>query len=183
MANIIVSFPKLENAEKIKNMLVRNGLDVAGSCCNGSQTLALAEEMQSGVVVCGGRFPDMMCSELRECLSEDFEVCMMASGSMLDSVSCEGVVCLEMPVKARELVETIDMLCYNVDRKQKKKKRARPAVRSRKDEQYIKEAKALLMERNHMSEEEAHRYLQKSSMDSGTNLVETAQMILSLMKD
>ena len=28
---------------------------------------------------------------------------------------------------------------------------------------------------------EAHRYIQKCSMDSGTNMVETAQMILSMM--
>ena len=41
----------------------------------------------------------------------------------------------------------------------------------------------LLMARNHMTEEEAHRYLQKTSMDSGTNLVETAQMVLSMMTE
>ena len=39
----------------------------------------------------------------------------------------------------------------------------------------------LLMERNHMTESEAHRYIQKCSMDNGTNLVETAQMVLTLM--
>ena len=38
------------------------------------------------------------------------------------------------------------------------------------------------MERNGMSEEEAHRYIQKCSMDSGTNLVETAEMVLSMMR-
>lgn len=38
----------------------------------------------------------------------------------------------------------------------------------------------ILMQRNHLSEEEAYRYIQKSSMDSGTNMVETAQMILML---
>ena len=38
------------------------------------------------------------------------------------------------------------------------------------------------MGRNHMTEEEAHRYLQKCSMDSGTNMVETAMMVLSMMK-
>ena len=32
-----------------------------------------------------------------------------------------------------------------------------------------------------MTEEEAHRYIQKSSMDSGTGMTETAQMILSIM--
>jgi len=39
------------------------------------------------------------------------------------------------------------------------------------------------MERNNMSEEDAHHYIQKCSMDSATNMVETAQMILSLMRD
>ena len=47
----------------------------------------------------------------------------------------------------------------------------------------IAQAKALLMERSRMSEEEAHRYLQKSSMDSGTNMLETAQMVLTIMSD
>ena len=46
----------------------------------------------------------------------------------------------------------------------------------------IEEAKALLMERNHMTEDEAHRYLQKTSMDSGNTLVETAQMVFALMR-
>ena len=32
-----------------------------------------------------------------------------------------------------------------------------------------------------LTEEEAHRYIQKCSMDSGTNMVETAQMVLSIM--
>ena len=50
-----------------------------------------------------------------------------------------------------------------------------------KDMYYTKNAKILLMERNHLSEEEAHRYIQKSSMDNGTNMVETAQMILTLL--
>ena len=53
--------------------------------------------------------------------------------------------------------------------------------RSEREENYIKNAKALLMERNHLTEEEAHRYIQKSSMDNGTNMVETAQMILTLL--
>ena len=37
------------------------------------------------------------------------------------------------------------------------------------------------MARNHMTEEEAHRYIQKCSMDSGTNMAETAERVLSVM--
>lgn len=49
------------------------------------------------------------------------------------------------------------------------------------EQELIKQAKELLMDRNHMTETDAHRYLQKCSMDSGTNMVETAQMIMSLI--
>jgi len=45
----------------------------------------------------------------------------------------------------------------------------------------IDEAKKLLMNTRNMTEEEAHRFIQKSSMDSGTNMVETAQMVLQIM--
>ena len=46
---------------------------------------------------------------------------------------------------------------------------------------YISNAKMMLMQRNHLSEDEAYRYIQKLSMDSGTNMVETAQMLLMLL--
>ena len=34
-----------------------------------------------------------------------------------------------------------------------------------------------------MTEQDAYRYIQKCSMDSGTNMVETAQMILLMIYD
>ena len=56
----------------------------------------------------------------------------------------------------------------------------KPKVRSENDRKVITTAKELLMERNQMTEDEAHHYIQKLSMDSGTNMVETAEMILEL---
>ena len=65
--------------------------------------------------------------------------------------------------------------------RRRKKEKQKPKPRSKEERAVIENAKALLMERNHMTESEAHRYIQKCSMDRGTNLVETAQMILALM--
>ena len=56
-------------------------------------------------------------------------------------------------------------------------------MRSAEEQHIIDRAKSLLIERNHMTESEAHRYMQKCSMDSGTNLVETAQMVLTLLTE
>ena len=65
--------------------------------------------------------------------------------------------------------------------RRRKKLRQQPKQRDEKERAIINQAKALLMERNNMTEEEAHRYIQKCSMDSGTNMLETAQMVISLM--
>jgi response regulator NasT len=70
---------------------------------------------------------------------------------------------------------------YSQEKKKKKreKERLRAAKKRSPEEQMILDnAKAYLMERNHLSEEEAFRYIQKNSMDMGRSMVETAQMIL-----
>ena len=87
---------------------------------------------------------------------------------------------MSMPLKVHELIQTIDMMEYTISRR-KKRKRAMPKERSEEEKSIILEAKSVLMSRNNLTEEEAHRYLQKRSMNNGTDLVETAQMILSLM--
>lgn len=71
-------------------------------------------------------------------------------------------------------------MSYTITR-MRKKRRTEPKVRSEEEKRMLQDAKELLMVRNNMSEEEAHRYIQKRSMDNGTGLIETAQMILSLM--
>ena len=79
-----------------------------------------------------------------------------------------------------ELVNTLQMMVQTLERKKRKAKQ-KGKIRTPEEKALILEAKHLLMERNNMTEEEAHRYIQKCSMDSGTNMVETAQMVLSIM--
>lgn len=55
--------------------------------------------------------------------------------------------------------------------------------RSVEEQEYIDKAKKILIEQKQMSEPEAFRYIQKCSMDSGTNMVETAQMIILLAEE
>ena len=50
--------------------------------------------------------------------------------------------------------------------------------RSAEEERLICRAKAVLMEVNLMSEAEAHRFLQKRSMDTGAKLADTARLVL-----
>lgn len=181
MINIIVVLPKPEDARSIRNLLMKNGFQVNGVCTTGSQALSRIDELNGGIIICSYRMSDMMYSELHACLPNGFEMLLLASRDLLHE--CEGnhIMCLAMPFKVFDLINTVDMMCQAMERRRRKAKQ-KPRERSGEEEALIAEAKALLMNRNHMSEEEAHRYLQKCSMDSGTNLVETAQMVLAMMR-
>lgn len=182
MVSLIVVFPKIEDGKNIRNLLVRNGYSVVAVCTSGAQVLNYADSLNFGIVVCGYKFADMMYSELHECLPPNFEMLLLASQHVLSTCSSSDIVSLSMPIKGNDLINTIDMMVQTMTRKRKKQK-LKPRERNDEERELIKQAKKLLMERNNMSEEEAHRYIQKCSMDSATNMVETAQMVLSIMKD
>ena len=105
---------------------------------------------------------------------------LISSPSRLGGQAPGNVICLPMPLKVHDLISTLEMMVQAQVRIRRKMK-SRPRERSSEERRLIDEAKALLMERNNMTESEAHRYIQKCSMDSGTNLVETAQMVISLI--
>ncbi|MCD8122201.1 MAG: ANTAR domain-containing protein [Clostridiales bacterium] len=180
MANVIVAFSRQEDARNIKNILVRSGFQVFAVCTSGAQTLSQAEDLSSGIIVCGYRLTDMLFAELSECMPTGFDMLMVSSPRKWTAGTPENVVFLPMPLKVHDLVATLDMMAQAQDRR-RRKQRQQPKKRNEEEQQLINRAKGLLMERNGMTEEEAHRYIQKCSMDSGTNLIETAQMVISLI--
>ena len=181
MTNIIVVLPKIEDAKSIKNVLVRSGFSVTGICTTGAQAISQADGLHDGIIICSYKLMDMMYEELHECLPCGFEMLLMASQHLISECYGNNIVCLSMPLKVQELINTVGMMSESIERR-RRKARQKPKLRNEQEENMIKEAKELLMARNHMTEEEAHRYIQKCSMDSGTNMTETAQMVLTMMK-
>ena len=181
MTNIIVALPRLEDAKGIKNVLVRSGFQVTGCCSTGAQAISQADGLNDGILICSYKLADMMYNELHECLPQGFEMLLVASQSVIQECYGNDIVCLAMPLKVNDLISTVNMMADQI-LSRRRRQRLKARTRSAEEDALIQAAKELLMARNHMDEEEAHRYLQKCSMDSGTNLVETSQMVLSVMK-
>ncbi len=180
MLSIIIAFPKIEDANNIKLLLIRNGYEVNATCTTGAQAIAIANDLDEGIVISGYRLPDMLYRELNGYLPRGFEMLLITSAQRLSQCSEGNVVSLGVPIKAQDLLNTLQIMTYNSMRK-KKRERSKPRERTAEELEIVHRAKIVLMERNKMSEEEAHRYIQKNSMDSGTNLVEMAEIILRLM--
>jgi len=180
MIDIIVVFTQMKDGQGIRNLLVRNGYRVGIACTSGAQAKTYMDNIDYGIVVCGYKFSDMMYSELFHDLGPTFEMLLVASRAKLEEGVADGIVCVEMPLKSYDLLNTLEMMMQALERI-RKKGRQKPKERNIAQKAIIDEAKKLLMNTRNMTEEEAHRFIQKSSMDSGTNMVETAQMVLQIM--
>ena len=134
------------------------------SCCTASAALIEANQDQRGLIISGYKLPDMHYTQLYECIPKYFEMLLMGSANVVSSAE-SGIIAVTMPVKIYDLVNTVQMVLSQVERRYKKD-RKKPKKRTEKEENYI-----------------AYRYIQKCSMDNGTNMVETAQMILTLIYD
>ena len=182
MTGIIVALPKPEDAKNLKNLLMRNGISVTGACTTGAQAIALADGLNEGIIICGYKLADMIYAQLHQDMPPGFEMLLIVSQHIIGGGMVQGgIMCLSMPLKVHDLINTVDMMTRAIERKRRRQK-SKPKERSNEEIRLIKDAKEVLMNRNHMTEDEAHKYIQKCSMDSGTNLVETAQMVLTMMK-
>ena len=180
--NIILVFPKIETAKSIKVLLQRNGYSVDAVCTTVAQGLHVAGELDGGIIVSNYRLVDGMALEFYEDLHPNFQLLMIAPKDYIDSGSVRDVFSLTTPLHGKDLLDTLETISYAYTRWRKKKKAARPQ-RTQQEQKTIDLAKMLLMDRNGLSESDAHRYIQKSSMDNGTGVVEMAFMILALMNE
>lgn len=179
MLDIIVAFPRIGDARNLQKVLGRNGYEVNAVCDSGRKLIAVANELDGGIIICGYQFSDMLYREVYGYLPKGFAMVLVASPERLEYCTEKEIRKVEMPLHVGELLAALSTIEkeYSIKRK---KERARPKFRSEAEQRLIDEAKALLMEMKHMTENEAHRYLQKLSMDSGNSLVESAGMFLDI---
>ena len=176
MGSVIIAVPNQDRSEKMLGILRRHGFTAEATAPVGAEVLRAIGSMDSGIVICQRRFKDMSYLELFEYLPEHFNMLLITDND--DNYKPrDGLIRLLTPFKSSDLLNTAEMMIANIDAVIKRK---RKPVRSLEEKMKIDKAKHLLMERNDMTEPEAFRYIQKTSMDTGRSMVESAEMILML---
>lgn len=164
---------------KIKNILVKNGMEVSAICATGSQALQAIEQLEGGVIVGAVRYADMLYNELSEYLSDYCQMLVIGTERQWTQYGDDQTAFLPIPFRAYELIDAVSRLLNSLESKFKSENTI-SSQRSEDDKMIITRAKERLMEVCNYSEEEAHRFLQKRSMDNGTSMVDTAYMVLDL---
>ncbi|MCI8398366.1 MAG: ANTAR domain-containing protein [Oscillibacter sp.] len=174
MGRIVVAFSREESRKRIARLLASEGWEAAAVCTSGAEVLRAVHKMGSGVVICGFRLRDMTADALAADLRGLAVVMVLAKADCLELCGGENLFKLPAPAPRSDFFATLETLADL-----EATRLHRPASQRREEEQrLVRRAKELLMDVNRMSEEEAHRFLQKRSMDSGIRLAEVAQSII-----
>lgn len=174
MAHIVVAFTGEEARRKALRLLAAEGLEAAAVCSAGGEVIRQVRRMGSAIVICGFRLRDMTADALATDLRGLAAVMAVAKASHLELCGGENLFKLPVPASRAEFAATLGLLLdFEASHLR------HPASRRREEERRsIRQAKELLMDVNRMTEEEAHRFLQKRSMERGVPLAEAARWVI-----
>ena len=172
MRQIVVAFERQSNCDRLREILESTGEFTCLVCRSAAQVKRTVGKLRLDLVVCGFKLADESGEALYFDLPQRCSLLMVAPQARLDLCAAPGIFRLPTPVGRTELLTAVRLLA------QLTQSREVPAHRTEEERELIERAKGLLMAREGMAEDQAHRFLQKRSMDSGARLADTARRVL-----
>jgi len=174
LEKVILAFEGEKVTARVQDILEGGGIATCLLCRSAAEVKRLVNKQHISLVICGYKLRDETAEALSQDLPVSCSVLVLAVQNLLDMVEGDDIFKLAAPVSRNDLISSVRML-LQVGRRMERLVRPH---RSEEEMDLVRQAKVLLMERHGMTEEQAHRFLQKQSMDSGARLVQTAQLIL-----
>ena len=174
METVIVAFEVEKTCHRIREILENAGAASCLLCHSAAEVKRLVHKQHISTVISGFKFPDDSAEGLFEDLPPSCAMLLLAVQSQLDLCGNEDIFKLASPVSKGDLIASVRML---IQMSHRLERFVRPR-RTQEEKALIDQAKAVLMDRHGMTEEQAHRFLQKQSMDSGAKLLDTARLVL-----
>lgn len=179
MSSIVVANSNPDYAKKIASVLHSSGLYVGGICVSGAQLMDFTNKhYHGGVVVCSVKLKDMPAVNLPRVIGPSYDFLFLVSPQFAGMSESIESVNLMLPINRMSLISTVNML-LNVSDYTPLSIKKKIENGNFDEKQIILKAKNLLISRNNLTEPQAHRFIQKKSMDTGKKMVETAMIILN----
>ncbi len=131
--------------------------------------------------------PDEFGTKLALDLSDECAVAVIVKPELIDRASYKlekyGIVTLPRTLYKSVLYQTLILLGISVS-KRKQLSEEKESLKSRLSEiKALTRAKALLISKKHMTEQEAHRYIEKMAMDKCIKKAEAVALIINELSD
>ncbi len=171
---VVLAFPKRETAEKIKNMLYGTGCEVEAICRTRSELIRCISDMDEVLVIMGYKLPDAVADAVYEDMREGQKLMVIVKADKQGIIENPDILTVPLPVSRQRLISSIEVFLGVIE------KRSKNTGRAPEEDKIVNKAKLYLMETYMMTEQQAHRFIQKRSMDTGSRFIDTARSILNI---
>ena len=165
--NLIIAFSSDRICNNIISILTKNGINYDYVCKSGTNLRKCCSYYENGIILCGTTFIDESIYNIVEDFYESFTFILLGSIDKINIYNDEKVYKLCTPIKSEDIISAIDIAYYkNIENIKLK------------NYKILEQAKSLLIKNYNLSEEKAHKYIQKKSMNSGKKNIDIAKIIL-----
>ncbi len=169
--DVFIAFSNKNTALSIAKIVILAGFNAACAVLTAGGLKQKLSYYECGIIICGCQFGDENINELLTDIPEGFNVILIGTPAQLAYCEDERAVRLAVPINANELICYMDMLRPELPEGSKK--------RSTQDRALIDKAKHYLIFHYNMTEPQAHRFIEKKSMETGRSMVDIAKKILN----
>ncbi len=173
MIRVILAFRKNDTAVKIKRMLDGSAYEAVLICHSAAELIRSAAELDDVLVIMGYKIGDMLADDLIYDLN-GAKVISIVRAEHLEMIDNSDIFAVPLPLNRERLIKSIDVFLGHTE-----KPKGKPE-KTPEEKRIIEKAKLYLMEKYRMTEEQAHRFIQKRSMDNGAKFIDTAKLILRI---
>ena len=171
---VVLAFSQEKTAEKIKNMLYGTGYEAEMVCRTKAELIRYISKIDDVLVIMGYKLPDAVADSVYEDMRPGQKLMAIVKADRQGSIENPDILTVPLPVSRQRLISSIEVFLGVIE------KRSKNTGRAPEEDKIINRAKLYLMETYMMTEEQAHRFIQKRSMDTGARFIDTARSILNI---
>ena len=170
MARIIIASASDAGRGKLSGLLASSGYSVFRLCGSGGELRRALSACEDGVVILLGTIPDCQPDDLAGDFSGSFHILLIARPEALSACESPEVFKLIYPCSGSTVLGAVEMLSQLHTMRLPKRTEDEKALVGR--------AKAKLMEKQGLTEPEAHRRMQQYAMRHNMKMTEYAAILL-----
>jgi len=170
VARIVIAGRSAQSREQMASLLSSSGYPVYRLCSSAGELRRVLNDCDDGLLILAGQLPDCSADELFWDYGSQVQILLIARPPVLEACEEAGVFRLALPTSQQAVLGAVEMLTQL--------HRMRLPKRSADEKQLVEEAKALLMQRDGLTEPQAHRMLQQSAMSRGLRMADCAAQII-----
>jgi len=176
---IIIALGNIETAQKLKGLLVQEGYEVIATCTSGNELIRLVRQYSPDLALVGYKFNDMSLLDVYEILANLTSFLAIVNEPYKSYIEEDtDIYCIGTKISNMVLSNSIDLIFQSKKRIKRLMEHVEKLESTIENRKLIEKAKGKIMITLGVTENEAFRYMQKISMDSGNKMKDIAISIL-----